>query len=138
MSLVAIIFSAAFTLPVLVAACLALSGRSAPTVEIIVRACLAVVALIVAHARASAPIGSIDLPYPPAARVACNYFYAPVERQMTPDPLSASCGSIMVDEENENEGLVDEQEDLSRVLDYYEKKFKENNGAQNQPSLYNY
>lgn len=31
----------------------------------------------------------------------------------------------MVDEENENEGLVDEQEDLSRVLDYYEKKFGE-------------
>ncbi len=30
----------------------------------------------------------------------------------------------MVDEEDEKEGLVDEQEDLSRVLDYYEKKFK--------------
>ncbi len=30
----------------------------------------------------------------------------------------------MVDEEDENEGLVDEHEDLSRVLDYYEKKFK--------------
>jgi len=34
----------------------------------------------------------------------------------------------MVDEEDENEGLVDEQEDLSRVLDYYEKKFKEEIG----------
>jgi hypothetical protein len=30
----------------------------------------------------------------------------------------------MVDEEDEKEGLVDEQEDLSHVLDYYEKKFK--------------
>ncbi len=34
----------------------------------------------------------------------------------------------MVDEEDENEGLVDEHEDLSRVLDYYEKKFKEKVG----------
>ncbi|MEX2684503.1 MAG: hypothetical protein Q6373_023235 [Candidatus Sigynarchaeota archaeon] len=34
----------------------------------------------------------------------------------------------MVDEDDENEGLIDEQEDLSRVLDYYEKKFKEKIG----------
>jgi hypothetical protein len=43
---------------------------------------------------------------------------------VTSDKASAQSGTIMVDEEDENENLVDEQEDLSRVLDYYEKKFK--------------
>jgi hypothetical protein len=34
----------------------------------------------------------------------------------------------MVKDDKKNEGLVDEQEDLSRVLDYYEKRFKESIG----------